>query len=340
MKLRVLVIGGVGLLALAVAFDAWWQLDIGTPAAPPPAGAALPSPASAPAPAALSNPVPAAPVASARVPAAPEPTTPPPPAAASVPPASGSADAAPQAGTAEPGLPTPPMPPRLAQGPDYERCLAMVPTDPAGANAFADAWEATGGGEGAMHCHAAAQIALGNTETGAEMLEKLAKASKAAPLARAYVYGQATQAWLMAGDAARAYGTATLALALAPDDTDLMIDRSIAAATMDRFMDAIDDLNAALDRDGKRADALVFRAAAWRHEGQLGLANDDVNRALAIDPDYPEGLLERGILRQRRGDLDGARADWQRVMELAPDSATADLAQQNLSLLEAGPRVR
>ena len=30
---------------------------------------------------------------------------------------------------------------------------------------------------------------------------------KAAPLARAFVFGQATQAWLMAGDAARATGT-------------------------------------------------------------------------------------------------------------------------------------
>jgi hypothetical protein len=35
-----------------------------------------------------------------------------------------------------------------------------------------------------------------------------------------------------------------------------------------------------------------------------------------------------------------ARADWQRVLELAPDSATADLAQQNLTLLDAGPGVR
>ena len=234
----------------------------------------------------------------------------------------------------------PPVPPRVAQGAEYERCLAMVPLDPPGANAFADAWEATGGGDGAMHCHAAAQIALGNTETGAEMLEKLAKTSKAAALARAFIYGQATQAWLMVGDAARAYATATMALALAPDDVDLLIDRSIAAATMERYMDAIDDLNMALDRDGKRTDALVFRAASWRHEGQLGLAKDDVDRALTIDPDYPEALQERGILLQRRGNLDGARADWQRVLELAPDTATADLAQQNLSLLEAGPRLR
>lgn len=320
MNMRVLVIGGVAILALAVGFDAWWQLDIGTPASAPTTSAS---------PAAVREAAP----------------SPPPAAPANAPPgeAGGSPDASsPQGGPPAQGnaLPVPPVPPRVAEGPDYERCLAMVPVDPAGANALADAWEATGGGDGAAHCHAAAQIALGNSEVGAEMLEKLGKTSKAPALARAFIYGQATQAWLMAGDAARAYGSATMALSLAPDDVDLLIDRSITAATMERYLDAIDDLNLALDRDGKRTDALVFRAAAWRHEGQLGLANDDVDRALAIDPDYPEAILERGILRQRRGDLDGARADWQRVLELAPDSATADLAQQNLSLLEAGPRLR
>jgi regulator of sirC expression with transglutaminase-like and TPR domain len=231
----------------------------------------------------------------------------------------------------------PPVPPRIAHGQDYERCLAMLSNDAVGANAFADAWEATGGGEGAMHCHALAQIALGHPETGADMLEKLAGGSKAPALARASLYSQAVQSWLMADDPARAYGDATMALALSPDDADLLIDRSIAAATMERYMDAIDDLNRALKLDSGRAEALVFRAAAWRHENRLELAQDDIDRAIAIDPDNPDALLERGILRERRGDRAGARADWERAIALSPDSATADLAQQNLALLEAGP---
>jgi len=305
MNSRVLVIGGVAVLALAIGFDAWWELGI--EASPPPATIS----------ATLS------PTPSARTPASPTQTV-------TLPAGESPASA----------LPVPPVPPRIAQGADYERCLAMLPLDPAGANAFADAWEATGGGDGAAHCHAAALIALGDTEAGAAKLEKLAKSSKAPALTRALVYGQATQAWLIAGDAARAYGTATLALSMAPDDPDLLIDRSIAAATMARYMDAIDDLNLSLDRDPRRTDALVFRAAAWRHEGQLGLARDDVERALSIDPDYPEAILERGILLQRRGDLEGARTEWQRVLVLAPDTSTADLAQQNLALLEAGPPIR
>ncbi len=159
-------------------------------------------------------------------------------------------------------------------------------------------------------------------------------------MARATVYGQADQAWLMAGDPARARAAAILALSLSPDDPDLLIDSSVAAALLERYDDAVDDLSRALDLDPKRPDALVLRAAAWRHTGHLDLAQDDVDRALAQDPESPEGYLERGILRQRRGEWAGARNDWTRARSLAPDSATSDLAEQNLALLEAGPQRR
>ncbi len=233
--------------------------------------------------------------------------------------------------------PIPPVPPRLADGGDYQHCLDMVADDPAGAYAFADAWFATGGGAPALHCQALGEIALGDPQSGASLLEKAAAASKAPEGARAAVLGQAVQAWLMADDAARAYEAAGKAVELAPDDPDLLIDRSIAAATMERYMDAIDDLDRALALDSRRVDALTFRAAAWRNEGRLEAARADIDRAVALEPDNPEALLERGIERQRDGDATGARADWERAKSLAPDSATADLAEQNLALLDAGP---
>ena len=66
----------------------------------------------------------------------------------------------------------------------------------------------------------------------------------------------------------------------------------------------------------------------------------DVTEALTLDPDNADALLERGILRQRMGDASGARTDWERARGIDPNSTTADLAQQNLSLLEAGPPAR
>jgi len=234
-------------------------------------------------------------------------------------------------------LPIPPVPPRIAAGADYERCLAMLTTDPAGAATFAAAWEATGGGDGATHCLGLSQIALGEPARGAAMLEQLGADSRGPDVARATIYGQATQAWLMAGETMHAFGTATMALALSPDDPDLLIEGATAAAALERYQDAVDDLTHALAIDARRGDALTARASAWRHLGQLDRAQDDIDRAIAIDPDNPEALLERGILRQRRNDPAGARNDWERTIVLAPDSPAADLAQQNLALLEAGP---
>src|SRR5208337_154194 len=67
-------------------------------------------------------------------------------------------------------LPVPPAPPSIAEGSDYDSCLRLLTDDPEGASAYADAWEATGGGEGARHCHALAEIALGHATDGAQEL--------------------------------------------------------------------------------------------------------------------------------------------------------------------------
>ncbi|MBX5454662.1 MAG: tetratricopeptide repeat protein [Acidobacteriia bacterium] len=237
-------------------------------------------------------------------------------------------------------FPAPPVPPRIAEDEDYDRCLGMLSSDPEGAKAFAEAWEATGGGSSAEHCGALAEIALGNAETGAEMLEHLAATAEAPEATRGMIYDQAAQAWMMANSPTRAYGASTMALALAPDNPDLLIDRAVAAASLERFREAITDLDRALEIEPRREDALVYRASSWRHLGEWVRAEEDIDEALSLDPDNANALLERGILRQRRGDLAGARADWQRAIELAPNTSTSDLAEQNLALLEMGPERR
>jgi tetratricopeptide (TPR) repeat protein len=236
-------------------------------------------------------------------------------------------------------LPVPPVPPRIAEGPDYENCLAMLPNDPAGAAATAEAWQQRGGGEAATHCLALSHVELGDAALGAKMLDALATASHAPTVARAAVFDQADQAWLMAGDMPRAYDSASHAVALSPDDVDLLVNHAVAAAALSRFAEAKADLDQALEQDGRRADALVLRGSAERQLGQLDLASTDIDRALAVDPENAEGLLERGILRQRDNDQIGAREDWERAISIDPDSTTADLAQQNLALLDAGPQI-
>jgi tetratricopeptide (TPR) repeat protein len=137
--------------------------------------------------------------------------------------------------------------------------------------------------------------------------------------------------------AGQAAEDASLALSLSPADTDLFIMRATAESLLGQFQDAVDDLSEALRLDARRPDALVLRAMMRRKLNQLDLAQADVSRALTLDPDDPDALLERGILRQRMGDEAGARADWEHARSVDPNSTTADLAEQNLSLLEAGP---
>ncbi|HEY8613338.1 MAG TPA: tetratricopeptide repeat protein [Roseomonas sp.] len=238
---------------------------------------------------------------------------------------------------AEEVLPLPPEPPRVADSPDYEACLGKLRDDAQGALGFAEAWEARGGGDGARHCSALAMLALGEPERAASRLETLAGRALAGPAARAAVFGQAGQAWMVAGQATRAYGAFTLALALTPNDPELLVDRAIAAGMLGRYADSLADTAHALAQDEQRAEAWIFHAAALRHLDRAQEALRDIEHALAIEPGSPEALLERGILRQLLGDTAGAREDWESVVANSPDSAAADLAQQNLALNEAGP---
>ena len=87
------------------------------------------------------------------------------------------------------------------------------------------------------------------------------------------------------------------------------------------------------DRDAGRVDALVYRATAWRHIGNLDLALDDARRALKIAPGHLDALLESGIVRRLQGDAAGAAADWRRLIDIDPRAPAAAAARENLGRL-------
>jgi tetratricopeptide (TPR) repeat protein len=234
-------------------------------------------------------------------------------------------------------LPVPPFPPRIAEGDQYDKCMTMLADDPEGAEAIATSWQATGGGDGAIHCQALAMIAKGDSEGGAAMLENLAHTGTVEGLTRAVLLSQAAEARLMADQGEPALKDSSEALEISPDDPDLLIGRANAYDALERANDALEDLNRTLLLDASRGDALVLRASIWRQMDKLDAARSDIEKALAQDPDDAEALLERGILRERMGDLAGARQDWTRTREIDPNSEAAELAAQNLTLLDAGP---
>jgi len=222
----------------------------------------------------------------------------------------------------------------------YDRCMALAIADPERAVHEARAWRADGGGDAALHCEATARLRGGDGEGAATLLEALGRTAFAPAEARAALFAQAGQIWLEAGDLTRAYGAATLALALRPDDPDLLTDRAVIAANAGRFQEAIDDLTRAIDLKPFRAEAYVLRASAWRQLGQPALARDDLARALAREPLNQEAWLESGILKRDARDPAGARADWEQAIRIAPETATAALAQANIARLAGEPEAR
>lgn len=238
--------------------------------------------------------------------------------------------AAGQAPSSAATLPTPPDP-----AAHYARCMALAHTNPAQAFTDAEAWRQENGHFPAEHCAAVALIGLKRYPEAAARLEALAGAMmQQSPRLRAETLEQAGQAWLLGNQPAKAKIAFDGALKLLPGNTDLLIDRAEAYAEEKKYWNAIDDLNQALEQEPNRADALVFRASAYRRlPNGLDLARTDIDRALKIAPDDVPALLERGNIRSLKGDFAGASADWSRVETLAPRSPEAVAAKDNLARL-------
>jgi len=216
----------------------------------------------------------------------------------------------------------------------YRACMAMIEKDPK--QAFSDAirWRDLGGREGAAHCAAAALIGLQQYREAASRLEELALESKREPDMKARILAQSSQAWLLAGEAARAEATATAALTLAPDEAAIRVDRAQARAQLKDYKGALTDLNDSLKINPADVDALVFRATAKRFLEDISGAAEDIESALALNISHAEALLERGILRRLSKYEKGAREDWLMVLSIAPGSDAADAARANLEKMD------
>ena len=218
----------------------------------------------------------------------------------------------------------------------YTRCMSLADSRPVEAQKLAMQARTNGGGFAAEHCEAAALLNLKQYEEAAKRFHDVAEGTTAEdPGLRAEAYDQAAQAWLMAQKPQNARSELDAGLKLAPKDVRLRMDRAQAEGLSHDFWAAIDDLNATLDIDPNRVEALVLRAAAYRQLDATDLAADDVARAISLQPQFPDAYLERGTLRAIKGDFDGARADWNHVKELAPNTFAAGLAQQDLVKLNA-----
>ncbi|MGD9614740.1 MAG: hypothetical protein AB7H90_02545 [Alphaproteobacteria bacterium] len=219
----------------------------------------------------------------------------------------------------------------------YERCMKLARENPEAGSKQAREWQGSGGGHPAEHCLAVALIGLRQYKEAAGRLEALGHAMVRAPESlRAEVFIQAWQAWILAGDPARAHEVAALALQLQLDDPELLLDRAEAAGAAGLYGKAVADLDRVLTADPARVEALIYRAAANRALERLDPALDDITQALKLAPGSVPALLERGNIRSLRGDREGARLDWERVAAMSPVSPEAAAARKNLERLATG----
>jgi tetratricopeptide (TPR) repeat protein len=216
----------------------------------------------------------------------------------------------------------------------YRRCLADSSAMPAAALADAEAWARSGGGVAAEHCAALALVSLKRYAEAGARLDKIAGGrAKLEVDFRVALYDQAGNAWLLAGDAARAVQSFTGALTLSAGDPDLFADLARAQAMRHDWHEVDLDLNAALQLNPRRPDLLILRASARRALKRYEDAQADIDAALKLKPGDGGALVERGLLRRQLGDLGGARRDFEAALKTG--GSVAAEARSNLD--DLGP---
>ena len=226
------------------------------------------------------------------------------------------------------------------QGGRYDRCIALARKQPTVALEQATAWRAEGGGPAAMHCQAIALIEQGNPLKAAGVLDAAANAIGPQPKSTGFaaaLWAQAGNAWLLAGDAARAENRLTTALTLLPPAGDarvnVLIDRARTRAERTDWPAVIADLDEAAKLAPSSATVFLLRATARRRTGDLAAARSDILMAGTLAPDNVDILVERGISHAQSQQLEAALADWRRVIALAPQSDQAKIARGYLDQL-------
>lgn len=220
----------------------------------------------------------------------------------------------------------------------YEQCLSLANLNPTEALRNATEWSKAKGGAPAEHCLAMALTELKRYSEAAVRLDALGRAPDMGSL-RASVFDQAGNAWMLAGDGAKATASFSAALALSANDADLYADLARAQAMQKDWKSVEADLNAALEIQPRRVDFLILRASALAAQGRLREARDDADAALKLKPNSAEALVQRGDIARRAGDIGSARRDFQAALKITGGGETADAARSELSLLDdAAPK--
>lgn len=246
-----------------------------------------------------------------------------------------------QAVAAQPGAATTAAaPPPLATDKTrqrYDTCVELATgDDPAAGVRDAGAFQAEGGRYFARQCQGIANANLGHWTAAATAFEEAARGAENAKDVRAANYwAQAGNAWLAAGDGAKARAALDAALAN-PALTGLL--RGEAELDRARALVAAGDkpgARAAIDRAIGLAEedplAWLLSATLARQMGDLSRAKADIGQAVRRSADDASVQLEAGNIAAATGDEANAKIAWAQVVRLRPDSPQAKAAEAALA---------
>lgn len=217
-------------------------------------------------------------------------------------------------------------------------CADLVRTAPQQAADNANAWLAEPGAARlhARRCLGLAYTALGSWPAAATVYQQAARDAEAAndPV-RADFRAQEANAWLAAGDPARALQALDAALStpdLAPQVRgEAHLDRARAQVALGHADRARQDMDLALQLVPQDGFAWYLSAALARRGNDAARAATDIARARALAPDNPDILLLAGTMAGQAGNMEEAERLYRRVVELAPESDAGRAAAASLA---------
>lgn len=223
-----------------------------------------------------------------------------------------------------------------AEPPRYAECMDLASADPAAGVLNASRWRVEGGGMLARQCLGVAYTNQQKWAAAAGAFEEAAHDAEAAKDARAANYwAQSGNAWLAAGDAAKARRALDAALAggslsgLALGEAHL--DRARALVGTNALESAREDIDKALVEARDDPLGWLLSATLARRQGDLPRAHRDIAEALKRAGNDASVQLEAGNIAASERDEAGARAAWARAVELGQDGPVADAAKKALA---------